>query len=121
MKIKENVMSYQLTKRKDEFDKYLTNAHLYKGLEFSEVSLRNDFLPLKAILSAFKNYALSTDKKKLFLTIIQEKNLYYVAMTRAKEKLIDFSENHKEFLSFMDNARTRAHNLHKGLGAFLNA
>lgn len=111
----------RIYKRKDEFDKYLTNAHLSKGLEFSEVSLHNDFLPLKAIFSAFKNSVLPTDKKKLFLTIIQEKNLYYVAMTRAKEKLIDFSENHKEFLSFMDNTRTRVHNSYKGLGVFLNA
>lgn len=111
----------RIYKRKDEFDKYLTNAHLSKGLEFSEVSLHNDFLPLKAMQNVFINTVSPTEKKKLFLAIIQEKNLYYVAMTRAKKKLIDFSENHKEFLSIMDNTRTTVRNSYKGLGVFLNA
>ena len=94
----------RIYKRKDEFDKYLTNAHLSKGLEFSEVSLHNDFLPLKAMQNVFINTVSPTEKKKLFLAIIQEKNLYYVAMTRAKKKLIDFSENHKEFLSIVNHS-----------------
>lgn len=94
----------KIHKRKDEFDKYLTNAHLSKGLEFSEVSLHNDFTPLQAMYEIFKNSVSPTDKKKLFINIIQEKNLYYVAMTRAKEKLIDLSENHKYFLGYLSES-----------------
>ncbi len=90
---------------------YLTTAHTAKGLEWDTVKLTEDFPELtkkiastlirvlgekkagriKAPLRSFKEllgkentYAVSTG---------EEVNLYYVAMTRAKNRLIDLTQN----------------------------
>lgn len=55
----------------------MTTAHTSKGLEWNNVILNDDFA---SILEAI-------DMKKPKATIIDEMNLIYVAITRAKDRL----------------------------------
>jgi superfamily I DNA/RNA helicase len=78
---------------------YLTTAHTSKGLEFDEVKVCDDFLCYKSIAMWFleneilnkpdigylEYFKLNCKEQKY----IDELNLYYVAITRAKSKLID--------------------------------
>jgi F-box protein, helicase, 18 len=65
----------------------LTTAHSSKGLEFNRVTLMNDFIKLPELLEKVIS---SGEGKAKF---IEEVNLYYVAVTRAKDELIDLTYN----------------------------
>ncbi|WP_456470045.1 3'-5' exonuclease [Caminibacter sp.] len=81
---------------------FLTTAHTSKGLEWDEVELTNDFpafytiakwwvengLPIKRT-DFVKIFTDAQKEKKVNQKFIDEFNLYYVAITRAKTKLID--------------------------------
>lgn len=102
----------RIYKREDNFNEYLINAHLSKGLEFTETTLFNDFSSLSSILQNLNN-ADSLNEKEMFLnTLIQEKNLYYVALTRAKEKVFDRSENHNEWIKYVTKINALANENH---------
>ncbi|MDU9557910.1 3'-5' exonuclease, partial [Escherichia coli] len=64
-------------KTEAEADLVVTTAHTSKGLEWNNVILNDDFA---SILEAI-------DMKKPKATIIDEMNLIYVAITRAKDRL----------------------------------
>lgn len=87
--------------KEGEFETYLLNAHLSKGLEFNEITLFDDFVPLSSNLNYLKANVSPTERERVFDNIIQERNLYYVALTRAKEKVYDRSQNHEEYVSFI--------------------
>lgn len=73
---------------------YIINAHQAKGLEWDIVELHNDFPSLKDLQDDFEEKEgkeLQIIKEKTNLE--QERNLFYVAITRAKNELIDRSEN----------------------------
>lgn len=75
----------------------LTNAHLSKGLEWNEVTLADDFSNLMDLKQQLvKDSDAKTYQKNLF-DLIQEVNLYYVAITRAKSKLTDFTPNDAQY------------------------
>ncbi|EAH7567709.1 hypothetical protein EOD82_09075 [Campylobacter jejuni] len=77
----------------------MTNAHISKGLEWDEIELLNDFPDLKKIKHTIENEKNYKIKHNLQNSFRQELNLYYVAMTRAKMKLIDNTHNAlKEYL-----------------------
>lgn len=101
--------------KKDRTFYYLTTAHTAKGLEWDSVTVCNDFRVLKAIGEFFADKSISHAKVvqsnmsylDYFLKhckeqkYIDELNLYYVAITRAKIELID-----QTFLKFdYSNAR----------------
>lgn len=97
----------------------LTNAHQAKGLEWDNVTLDSDFpsllnmkakliyedmklnkeVPFEEIVDNFDN---SVRTSRVSSELIQEGNLYYVAITRAKVGIIDLTDNHKEYASYMD-------------------
>ena len=64
----------------------ITNAHQSKGLEWDEVILGSDFFDLY-------EKQLGVRKQKEEKNFQQELNLFYVAITRAKKRLIDKSAN----------------------------
>lgn len=64
----------------------ITNAHQSKGLEFDEVVLGGDFFDL------YKKQ-LEAGSQEEWEKFQQELNLFYVAITRAKKRLIDKSSN----------------------------
>jgi len=78
---------------------FLTTAHTAKGLEFDEVTLCDDFPCYSAIARWFVDNGHFKKKKNGYLEFflqnckdqpqIDELNLYYVAITRAKVKLND--------------------------------
>ena len=72
---------------------FIINAHQAKGLEWDSVELYNDFSSLKDLQENFKKETDETKKKELYLSLEQERNLFYVAITRAKNALIDTSKN----------------------------
>ena len=84
---------------KTKADLYLTTAHTAKGLEFDEVKICEDFPCYKSIARWYiENEKFDTPEEGYleYFKInckeqnkIDELNLYYVAITRAKTKLID--------------------------------
>jgi superfamily I DNA/RNA helicase len=78
---------------------FLTTAHTAKGLEFDQVTICDDFPCYSAIAMWFKNSENIKKPNEGYLNFflnnckeqsqIDELNLYYVAITRAKVKLID--------------------------------
>lgn len=68
---------------------YLLTAHTSKGLEFDEVMLLNDFPKLSEL--RFLNDP----------SLIEETNLYYVAVTRAKWYIEDRTRNKEYIMSFL--------------------
>lgn len=88
---------------------FLTNAHQSKGLEWDEVELYDDFSDLKKDYKKLieqQNFATDNDHKKQknnvarMIAFTQEVNLYYVALTRARHKVIDKSENSNTYRKF---------------------
>lgn len=77
--------SYKQRKKEDVV--YLMTAHTSKGLEYDFVRLENDFPNIDKMIET---------KSKTYNEIIEEINLYYVAITRAKYQLIDQTRNIKE-------------------------
>ena len=71
---------------------YLTTAHSSKGLEFDAITLCEDFPSLEHFFDDEKKKTL--DLKEQFQ---QEVNLYYVALTRAKKELTDYTQNNDEY------------------------
>lgn len=72
---------------------FIINAHQAKGLEWDSVEIYNDFSSLKDLQEDLRK---ETDKKKkqeLYLSLEQERNLFYVAITRARSLLMDTSKN----------------------------
>lgn len=69
---------------------YLTTAHTSKGLEFDCVELTNDFPDLFSLLEQKIN------NEECNTNIIEEINLYYVAITRAKFILDDTTKTGQE-------------------------
>lgn len=69
----------------------ITNAHQSKGLEFDEVILGGDFFDLY-------EKQLRVESQKEREKFQQELNLFYVAITRAKKRLIDKSSNAKLYV-----------------------
>lgn len=96
--IKKIARNYFLSNK--EFKTFLSTAHVSKGMEWDEVSLTDDFPDfLKKIaeskyktLKGFRNNIDSIDP-----LVVNEFNLFYVAVTRAKQKLNILSHN-KEYL-----------------------
>lgn len=84
-----------------EFDVYLTNAHISKGLEWDKITLYDDFPALKDINEKLFNERDKKEKERLNKYLQGEVNLYYVALTRAKEKVIDRTDNQDEYMEFM--------------------
>lgn len=72
---------------------FVINAHQAKGLEWDSVELYNDFSPLKDLQEEFIKEKDEKKKRELYLNLEQERNLFYVAITRAKNQLIDTSRN----------------------------
>jgi superfamily I DNA/RNA helicase len=70
---------------------FLTTAHSAKGLEWDQVVLASDFCPLFTLKKDLKEKGLK--KQEIEFEFTQELNLYYVAMTRAKNTLIDRTPN----------------------------
>lgn len=70
---------------------FLTTAHSAKGLEWDQVVLASDFCPLFTLKKDLKEKDLK--KQEIEFEFTQELNLYYVAMTRAKNTLIDRTPN----------------------------
>jgi superfamily I DNA/RNA helicase len=71
-------------RKKSENYTTITTTHTAKGLEWDEVTIYNDFTPYFAIKGNTKENKEKRD---------EEINLYYVAMTRSKEVLIDNTNN----------------------------
>lgn len=73
----------------------ITNAHQSKGLEFDEVVLGRDFFDLY-------EKQLEARREKEWEKFQQELNLFYVAITRAKKRLIDKSSNAELYVECND-------------------
>ena len=73
----------------------ITNAHQSKGLEFDEVVLGGDFFDLY-------EKQLRAGSQEEWEKFQQELNLFYVAITRAKKRLIDKSSNAKLYIECND-------------------
>ena len=73
----------------------ITNAHQSKGLEFDEVVLGCDFFDLY-------EEQLEAGSQEEWEKFQQEINLFYVAITRAKKRLIDKSSNAKLYIECND-------------------
>lgn len=72
---------------------FIINAHQSKGLEWDIVELKEDFpdlIDLENKIATEDTQKKREERKKQFE---QELNLFYVAVTRAKKKLIDNSRN----------------------------
>jgi len=90
-----------------ECDLFLTTAHTSKGLEWDEVELLGDFDIAKAVAKYYAELGYLPDDDMDYLEdfsnivvkgtaieqeLIDELNLYYVAITRAKVKVVDNTE-----------------------------
>lgn len=99
----------KMFKAKD-FDIYLTNAHISKGLEWDSVILKDDFIALRDIQEQIDEAIAKKDRKEVDIlskTLQQEVNLYYVALTRAKDKVIDRTDNNVEYSAFINNLKEK--------------
>ncbi|EIT4688682.1 ATP-dependent helicase [Campylobacter jejuni] len=80
-------------KNKENIFFYITNSHISKGLEWDSVELYNDFPNLNKLQNEIKKERNLEKKQEMEFFLEQEVNLFYVAITRAKFKLLDKSEN----------------------------
>lgn len=86
-------------------DTDIQTAHSAKGLEWDSVIIENDFANLAEIQDELCAAKMLKSKKKkdkeaiefLSQTLLQETNLYYVALTRAKVECKDLSPNDEEY------------------------
>lgn len=90
-----------------EFDTYLTNAHISKGLEWDSVTLYEDFPSLIELEIQALEEKNRIEKEYLIQKLKEETNLYYVALTRAKDKAIDNTENHYEYIKFISELKEK--------------
>lgn len=86
----------QLTTLEDA-DVILTTAHQAKGLEFNNIKLCNDFIPLITSLNTIYTY-----KSK---SAIEAYNIFYVAFTRGKKNIVLNKELYN-FLNILKGQRT---------------
>ncbi len=83
---------------------FLTTAHTAKGLEWDSVTIADDFIDFADIIvdcgyNSLKAFQNDMYKHKINNDLIDEFNLFYVAITRAKKVLIKDSENFHYLLS----------------------
>ena len=82
---------------------FLTTAHTAKGLEWDSVEIADDFTDFADLIVDFGCDNLDQFRKEQkFLPnqeIIDEFNLFYVAVTRAKKKIVKTSENFHYLMS----------------------
>lgn len=79
---------------------FIINAHQAKGLEWNKVELLNDFSPLMELKKRIDEERQASKRKELDFILEQELNLFYVAITRAKNELIDMSENYRLWVRY---------------------
>ena len=103
-KIKDLEKIYEIAKQyfNQKSDIFLTTAHTSKGLEFDEVKITDDFLCYTSIAKWFIDNEIIDRPDNGYLEYfkqnckdqkyIDELNLYYVAVTRSKVKIIDKTE-----------------------------
>lgn len=85
---------------------FLTTAHSAKGLEWDQVLLASDFNSLASMRSDLKEKGLK--KQEIEFEFTQELNLYYVALTRAKNTLIDRTPNDAYYEKALAKAQQKA-------------
>ena len=84
---------------------FLTTAHTSKGLEWDSVTIADDFTDFADLITDYGCSSLQEYKKALELEenynqeILDEFNLFYVAITRAKKEILKDSENFHYLLS----------------------
>ena len=96
--------------KSNDFNIYLTNAHISKGLEWDIVTLKNDFPPIADIQESLYDAIKKKDIHNINIiskNLQQEVNLYYVALTRAKDKVIDRTDNNVEYSAFIDDLKEK--------------
>lgn len=90
---------------------FLSTAHTAKGLEWDHVEIADDFMDLVDIISKFGCSSLEEFKQKQKTVqtheLLDEVNLFYVALTRAKYYITRSSENfiyltHKDLEKFIN-------------------
>ena len=92
---------YYESKEKPEI--YLTTAHTAKGLEWDKITLTDDFHILDRIAryladketisqTPLVDFIQDLKRNQVLQTVIDEINLYYVAITRSKGEVIDNTE-----------------------------
>jgi superfamily I DNA/RNA helicase len=78
---------------------FLTTAHTAKGLEWDSVEIADDFTDFAVIISdlGYENFKEFKEEFDLIQNsdLLDEFNLFYVAITRAKKQLIKTSDNFK--------------------------
>jgi F-box protein 18 (helicase) len=81
---------------------FLTTAHTAKGLEWDKVTVADDFTDFAELMVDLGCDSMSEFKKALPTLnseLVDEFNLFYVAITRAKKELLKDSENFHYLLS----------------------
>jgi len=93
---KEQAVQYFQSRK--QINTYLTNVHISKGLEWEKVILMDDFKDFLKIVEGTNVKTFSAFRKNIHKADpikINEFNLFYVAMTRAKQSLVIESKNGK--------------------------
>ncbi len=82
---------------------FLTTAHTAKGLEWDEVTIADDFTDFADLIVDLGCNSIKDYKEQLPILknqeLIDEFNLFYVAITRAKQRLVKDSENFHYLMS----------------------
>lgn len=83
----EKLWQKALMQQKDKSGITLLTGHTSKGLEFNTVRLGSDFPDLYRLAKKVENHEISKEE------LIEEINLYFVAITRAAARVIDSTPN----------------------------